>query len=96
MSHMQRSKGARLEREIVELPVVESIGAALFLSLVRADGSRVSVLLGPAEAVAVAGDLIAAARIRMGREGWPPKPEVAEIIDNICKADLRRERSHAK
>jgi hypothetical protein len=73
----QRCKDARLEREIVGLPVVESSGAALFLSLVRADGSRVSVLLGPAEAVAVAGDLIEAARLRMGRAGWPPKPEGA-------------------
>ena len=50
---------------------IGNVGADLFLTLVRADGSRVSVLLSGAEAVAVAGDLIAAARLRMGRAGWP-------------------------
>jgi hypothetical protein len=69
MSRMQRRKGARIEREIAELPAVENVGADLFL--VHADGSRVSDLLGPTEAVAVAGDLIEAARLRMGRAGWP-------------------------
>jgi hypothetical protein len=39
-------------------------GAELLLSLVRADGSRVSILLGAGEAVAPAGELIQAARVR--------------------------------
>jgi hypothetical protein len=65
------SLDAMTEREIAELPLVESSGADLLLSLVRSDGSLLSVLLGPAEAVAVAGDLIEAARLRMGRAGWP-------------------------
>jgi len=63
--------GARLEREFAALPLIETSGADLFLSLVREDGSRVSVLLGPAEAVAGAGDLIEAARLRIARAGWP-------------------------
>jgi hypothetical protein len=71
MSRMRRSKGARIEREIAALPAVESSGADLLLILVRSDGSRLSVRLGPAAAVAVAGDLIEAARLRMGRAGWP-------------------------
>ena len=39
-------------------------GAELLLSLVRAGGSRVSILLGAGEAVALAGELIQAARVR--------------------------------
>ena len=74
------SLGARTAREIAELPAVESVGADLFLTLVRADGSRVSVLLGPAEAVALAGDLIAAARVRMGRASWP-----ADALDGTLR-----------
>ena len=59
-------------RELALLPVIDpSEGAGLLLSLARRDGSRVSVLLDPASAVAVAGDLVQAARLRMGREDWP-------------------------
>jgi hypothetical protein len=61
------------DREMAELPLVEAgEGADLMLTLVRADGSGVSVLLGASEAVALAGDLIEAARVRMGRQDWPP------------------------
>ena len=53
-------------REFAQLPLPESgAGAELFLSLVRADGSRLSVLLGTGESVALAGDLIEAARACM-------------------------------
>jgi hypothetical protein len=59
------------------MPMVEAgEGADLLLTLVMADGVRVSVTLGPAEAVAIAGDLIEAARVRLGRADWPPR-EVA-------------------
>jgi hypothetical protein len=54
------------DRELAALPLIEIDGAELRLSLVRADGSKVAVPLGPAEAVAIAGYLIAAARARMG------------------------------
>jgi hypothetical protein len=61
-------------REMAEMPQVEQgEGSDLFLSLARADGSKVSVILGTGEAVALAGDLIEAARIRMARADWPPK-----------------------
>ena len=63
-----------IPRELALLPLVEAgDGADLLLSLIRADGSRVSVALGPAEAVAVAAELILAARLRLGRADWPPK-----------------------
>ncbi len=59
-------------RELAALPLVEAgEGAELLLTLIRADGSRVSVPLGPAEATAVARDLLVAANARMGRAGWP-------------------------
>ena len=40
-----------------------------------------SIGLGPAECVAIAGELIQAARRRMGRESWPPKSSAFEICD---------------
>jgi hypothetical protein len=55
------------------LPMVEpGEGAELLLSLVRADGSRVSILLGVGECVALAAELLQAARVRCGRADWPP------------------------
>jgi hypothetical protein len=58
--------------ELAVLPMVESgDGSELLLSLLRDDGSGLSVRLGPAEAIAIAGDLIQAARVRMGRADWP-------------------------
>jgi hypothetical protein len=42
---------------------------------VLADRSKVSVLLGTAEAVAIGTELLPAARVRMGRGHWPPKHE---------------------
>jgi hypothetical protein len=85
MSRMQRSEGARLEREIVDLPVVESIGAALFLSFVHADGSRVVVLVCLAEAVAVAGGLIEAARLCIGPTGWSADVLAFDGSDLRCR-----------
>ena len=67
-----------IPREIAVLPLVEADGANMLLSMIRADGSRVSVILGPAEAVAVAGELIEAARSRRGRQGRPPWLQTAE------------------
>ena len=65
-------------REFAALPLVEAgEGAELLLSLVRTDGSKVSAALGPAEAVAIASDLLLATRARMGRSDWPPKPREA-------------------
>jgi hypothetical protein len=62
-----------IDHEMAELPLVEAgEGADLMLTLVRADGSGVSLLLGASEAVALADDLIEAARVRMGRQDWPP------------------------
>ena len=62
-------------RELAALPFVEGCDDAglIVLALVRADRSSVGIRLGPAEAIAVAGDLIEAARIRLGRGDWPPK-----------------------
>jgi hypothetical protein len=61
-------------REMAELPLVETgAGSDLFLTLVRTDGTRLSVILGGAECVAIAADLLQAARIRCGRAGWPGK-----------------------
>jgi hypothetical protein len=45
----------------------------LCISLVRADGSRPSLLPGTGEVVALAANLLAAARLRMGRADWPRK-----------------------
>jgi hypothetical protein len=56
------------------LPMVEpGEGSSLLLSLVRADGSRVSILLGTGEAIALAAELLQAARVRCGRGDWPAK-----------------------
>ena len=61
-------------REMAELPPVETgAGSDLFLTLVCRDGTRLSVILGGAECVAIAADLLHAARIRCGRAGWPRK-----------------------
>jgi hypothetical protein len=60
-------------RDLAALPLVEpGDGAEPLLSLVRADGSRVSVVLGTAEAVPLAAELLQAARVRMGLADWPP------------------------
>ncbi len=45
----------------------EQIGVALLCT----DGSGIIARLGSAEAVAVAGDFLEAARIRLGRVEWP-------------------------
>jgi hypothetical protein len=61
-------------RELAELPLVETgAGSDLFLTLVRADGTRLLVILGGAECSAITADLLQAARIRCGRAGWPGK-----------------------
>ena len=62
-------------RELGVMPAVESSHdtGLIVLAVVRADGSSLAVHLGPAEAVAVAGDLLQAARARMGRSDWPPR-----------------------
>jgi hypothetical protein len=62
-------------REPAALLLVEADGADLWLSLARSDGSRVSVILGVAESVALAADLLQAARVRCGRQDWPSKAE---------------------
>jgi hypothetical protein len=62
------------ERVVAALPLLEpGEGSDLWLSLVSSDGSKVSVLMGVGELVALASDLLAHARIRCGRQGWPPK-----------------------
>jgi hypothetical protein len=65
-------EGAIYERAISAL-IEPSDGAELHLSLARADGSRVSLLLGTGEAIALACELLQAARVRMGRADWPPR-----------------------
>ena len=47
-------------------------GAALSIRLDLRDGRATSIPLGPAEAVAIACELLTAALRGMGREGWPP------------------------
>jgi hypothetical protein len=70
-------------RELAILPLIEpGEGADLLLTLIRAGGSRVSLILGPAEAVAVAGDLIQEARIRFGRGTWPQE-SISESLGSI-------------
>ena len=54
------------DREMAMLPLVKVDGADLLLTLIMPDGLRLSVVLGSAEVVAIAGYLIAAARARMG------------------------------
>jgi hypothetical protein len=71
---------ARLMPDLAALPLVEgnNPGEPITLALIRKDGSQVAIHLGPAEAIAIAGDLLQAARARLGRADWPPKPgEVA-------------------
>jgi hypothetical protein len=69
-------------RELAALPLVEGgEGAELLLSLVRADGSRVSVVLGSAEAVAIADDLLQAVRARNGRGDWPARAAALLVAD---------------
>lgn len=58
---------------IVVQPVTDSSGTRLVL---RDGDLALAVELGPAECIAIAGDLIEAARRRLGRAEWPPKPEV--------------------
>jgi hypothetical protein len=55
------------------MPPLESDGGSgLLSSLVQADGC-VLVLLGTGEAVALADELLAVARMRAGRAVWSPK-----------------------
>jgi hypothetical protein len=59
---------------VAALPLLEpGEGSDLWLSLVSRDGSRVSVLMGVGELVALAADLLQVARVRCGRQDWPPK-----------------------
>ena len=62
-------------RELGVMPAVEDCDESglIVLAVVRPDRSSLAVRLGPAEAIAVAGDLIEAARARLGRSNWPPK-----------------------
>jgi hypothetical protein len=69
---------SRLELAVLPLVAASDPGEAIGLSLLRADGSGLIVRLGPAEAIAVAGELIQAARARMGRLDWPPATAIAE------------------
>ncbi len=64
---------SRLELAVLPLVAASDPGEAIGLSLLRADGSGLIVRLAPAEAVAVAGDLLQAARARMGRSDWRPR-----------------------
>src|SRR6516165_5933442 len=67
----KRNSMTAAEREFAVLPLVELDGGAIQVSLLGANGSRISVRLGSAEAVAITGDLIRAARARVGRADWP-------------------------
>ena len=58
-------------REMAMLPLIAGEGAQLLRSLLHADGSRISVIPGAGEALALAWDLLREARLRMGRAGWP-------------------------
>jgi hypothetical protein len=59
-------------REMAMLPPIAGEGAQLLRSLLlRADGSRISVIPSAGEALALARDLLREARLRMGRAGWP-------------------------
>ena len=51
------------------------------LALLRPDGSGMIVRLAPAEAIAVACDLLEAARARLGRSGWPASAAAALLAD---------------
>jgi hypothetical protein len=60
------------QRAVAAFPILEpGEGSDLWLSLVSADGSKVSVLMGAGELVALAADLLAHARVRCGRQNWP-------------------------
>ena len=62
-------------RELGVMPAVEGCddeSGLIVLAVVRPDGSSLAVRLGPAEALAVASDLLLAARVRFGRGSWPP------------------------
>jgi hypothetical protein len=68
-------------------------GAELLLSLARADGSRASILLGAGEAVALAGKLIRAARLRMGRVFMGAGNSDSAIVSAaLCRVRRRRPR----
>jgi hypothetical protein len=56
-------------------------GAELHLTLVPADGSLVCVLLSAAEAVALAAELLQAARARMGRQRLGPGAETISAMN---------------
>ena len=67
-------EAAKPARELASLPLVEACGGdgLIVLALLKPDGSGSEIRLGAAEAIAVAGDLIEAARSRLGRSDWPP------------------------
>jgi hypothetical protein len=92
-NHLAAAASATI-REIATLPAVEAgDGSELLLSLLRADGSRVSVVLGAAEAVAVASDLLLAARVRFGRANWPPKRPnevTSRVSPSSCNWEAKR------
>jgi hypothetical protein len=58
-------------REMAMLSLIAGEGAQLLRSLLRADGSRISVILSAGEALALAWDLLREARLCVGRPGWP-------------------------
>jgi hypothetical protein len=60
---MSPTRSERADQVVVEA----GEGAELVLSLVRADGSQLSLMLGTGEVVALAADLLAAARLRTWR-----------------------------
>ena len=72
LSEQRKDSGTR---DLAATPLVElDSGAELLHSLVRADGSKLSIPLGPAEAVAV--DLIQAGRLPMGRTECGGRPQM--------------------
>jgi hypothetical protein len=60
--------------EFAAIPRVEGCNDAglITLALIRSDGSSIAIQIGAAEPIAVAGELIQAARARLGRLDWPP------------------------
>jgi hypothetical protein len=78
-------------RELADMPAVESgDGSDLWLSLVHADGSKLSVLLDAAEAVAVAGELTQATRVRMSTADLAAEARGARVTaaaDKILASD---------
>jgi hypothetical protein len=53
------------------ITLVRGPGASLAIRLEAHDGRAVTMTLGPAECVALACELLAEARLRVGRANWP-------------------------